>query len=83
MVAPGEDETSLIPPEEGYELYRHKNAGNMKTKNWHGFYWARRNEKGDYEVRTVPSSEGERSVPGGVFPRNGFEELYEKLEGHC
>jgi hypothetical protein len=80
VVALGEDETGVTPPEAGYELYRHKNAGDMKTKNWHGLYWARRNKKGNFEVRTVPSSEGERSVPGGVFPKNGFEEYYEKLE---
>ena len=80
MVVLGEDETALTPPEADYELYRHKNTGNMKTKNWHGLYWARRNEKGNYEVRTVSSSEGERSVPCGVFPKNGFQEHYEKLE---
>ena len=45
MVALGEDETGVTPPEAGYELYRHKNAGDMKTKNWHGLYWARRNKK--------------------------------------
>ena len=68
----------LTPPEGGYELYRRKNAARMKTKNWHGLYWARQNEKGDYELRSVPSSEGEHSAPGGVFPREGFEEHYEK-----
>jgi hypothetical protein len=82
VIAPGEalGESDLIPPKEGYELYRHKNAETMKTRNWRGLYWARRNEKGDYEIRTVPSSEGERSAPGGVFPKEGFEEHYERLE---
>ncbi len=82
MIAPGDalGESNLIPPEEGYELYRHKSAETMKTRNWQGLYWARRNEKGDYQIRTVPSSEGERSAPGGVFPKEGFEEHYERLE---
>jgi hypothetical protein len=84
VVAPGdilsEDESGLFPPEEGYELYRHKNAEAMKTENWHGLYWARRNERSDYEIRTVSSSSGEHSMPGGVFPKEGFEEHYEKLE---
>jgi hypothetical protein len=49
----------------------------MRTKNWRGYYWARRTEQGDYEIRSVPSSLGEHSVPGGVMPREGFEEHYE------
>ncbi len=72
-------ELDLTPPGGGYELYRHKNAGGMKTKNWHGFYWARQNEAGDYEIRSVPSSSGEYSMPGGVLPRDGFEERYVRV----
>ena len=68
-----------ILPEEGYELYRHRNAGETKTKNWHGLYWARRNEEGDYEIRSVPTSTGEPSAPGGTFPRDGFEEHYVRV----
>jgi hypothetical protein len=65
----------LAPPGEGFELYRHKNAEKMRTKNWHGYYWARRTEEGDYEIRSVPSMLGEHSVQGGVScprraPRN-------------
>lgn len=71
--------SALTPPEEGYELYRHKNAGETKTKNWHGLYWARRNEEGDYEIRSVPTSTGEPSAPGGTFPRDGFEEHYVRV----
>ncbi len=52
----------------------------MRTKIWHGYYWARRTEEGDYEIRSVPSTLGEHSMPGGVFPREGFEEHYEKVE---
>jgi len=52
----------------------------MRTKGWHGYYWARLTEQGDYEIRGVPSSLGEHSWPGGVFPREGFEEHYEKVE---
>jgi hypothetical protein len=69
-----------LPPEGGFELYRHKNAGEMRTKIWHGYYWARRTEEGDYEIRSAPSTLGEHSMPGGVFPREGFEEHYVKVE---
>ena len=68
------------PPAEGFELYRHKKVGEMKTKSWHGYYWARRNEEGDYEIRSLPVSLGEPSAPGGVFPKDGFEEHYEKVK---
>ena len=75
-----EEGPDLRPPAEGYELYRHKVAENMATRNWHGYYWARRTEKGDYEIRTVASSLGEPSALGGVFPKKGFEEHYEKVD---
>ena len=72
-----EEGPDLTPPEEGFELYRRIDAEKMRTTNWHGYYWARRTEQGDYEIRSVPSSLGEHSVPGGVMPREGFEEHYE------
>ena len=69
---------NLMPPEEGFELYRHKNAENATSQGWSGMYWTRRNEAGDYEIRTL-SKEGEAySYPGGVMPKEGFEECYEK-----
>jgi hypothetical protein len=68
------------PPGEGFELYRHKDAQKMRTKNWHGYYWARQNEEGDYEIRSVPSALGEHSVPGGVMSKEGFEEHYQKVD---
>jgi hypothetical protein len=71
---------NLNPPEERYELYRHKNTERMKTKNWHGYYWARQNEAGYYEIRSVPAALGERSASGGVFPKEGFEENYERVD---
>ena len=76
----GDDDVVLqrVPPEGGFELYRHKNAD--ETKTWHGYYWARLTEEGDYEIRSVPSTLGEHSMPGGVFPGEGFEEHYEKVE---
>ena len=79
--SPGGDLEGLdpTPPEGGYELYRHKNAGGMETRNWHGLYWARRNEEGDYEIRSVPTSLGETSVPGGIFSKDGFEEHYVRV----
>ena len=42
-------------------------------------YWARRNEAGDYEIRSVPTSLGEPSTDGGIMPGEGFERLYEKV----
>ena len=38
---------NLMPPAEGFELYRHKNAEQMTTQGWSGLYWARMNEAGD------------------------------------
>jgi hypothetical protein len=48
-------------------------------ENWHGYYWARRTEEGDYAIRSVPSTLGEHSMPGGVFPKESFEQHYEKV----
>jgi hypothetical protein len=78
--SPGDEREGfdLTPPDRGYELYRHKNTEFMNTKGWHGYYWARQNGADDYEVRNVPTSTGEPSVSGGVFPKAGFEEHYEK-----
>ncbi len=74
------DIPDLTPPDEGFELYRHRNAETIKTRNWHGLYWARRTEEGDYELRSVPTSLGEPSAPGGVMPKEGFERLYEMVD---
>ena len=52
----------------------------METKNWQVYYWARQNEAGDYEIRSVPASLGEHSASGGVFPKEGFEENYERVD---
>ena len=69
-----------LPPGDGFELYRYKNAEKMRTKNWHGYYWARRTGEGDYEICSVPSTLGEHSVPGGVFTKESFEQHYEKVD---
>jgi hypothetical protein len=71
---------NLEPPEEGFELWRHKNADKMGTKSWSGLYWARQTSGGDYEIRTL-TREGEAySYPGGVFPMAAFERLYERVD---
>jgi hypothetical protein len=44
------------------------------------YFWARRTERRDYEIRTVPSSLGEPSASGGVFPMEGLEEHYEEVD---
>lgn len=74
------DGPDRTPPGEGYELYRHRNFARIKTRGWHGLYWARRNDAGDYELRSVPASLGEPSAAGGVMPEEGFERLYEKVD---
>lgn len=76
----GEALHAHVPPEEGYELYRHRNADAMRTRSWHGHYWARRNAAGEYEIRSIPSSLGEPSAPGGVVPAEAFERLYVKAD---
>ena len=74
-----EEGLNLRPPEEGFELFRHKNAQSKRTRGWSGLYWARQNQAGDYEIRSV-AREGEvYSMTGGVFPKEGFEEHYEKV----
>lgn len=74
------DTPDLTPPARGFELYRHKNIEAIKTRNWHGLYWARHTAEGDYELRSVPTSLGEPSAPGGVMPKEGFERLYERVK---
>jgi hypothetical protein len=80
VASPLEDPERQTPPEPGYELYRHKAAETLETKGWHGLYWARRTQSGDYELRSVPTSLGEPSAPGGLMPRDGFERLYERVD---
>ena len=75
-----QNDADLRPPAEGFQLYRHRYADEMTTKGWHGYYWARRTLEGNYEIRSLPSSLGEHSVPGGVMPKEGFEEHYEKVD---
>jgi hypothetical protein len=75
-----EEGLDLTPPGEAFELYRHNDAEKIGMGRWHGYYWARRTQQGDYEIRSVPSSLGEHSVPGGVMPKEGFEEHYEKVD---
>ena len=75
------DPRQAEPPGEGFELYRHRNAQNLRTGGWHGYYWARPiSAGGDYELRSVPSSLGEPSTPGGVAPKEPFERLYKKVD---
>ena len=71
---------NLEPPDEGFELWRHRNAGRLGTEGWSGLYWARKAESGDYEIRTVMREGEAYSYPGGVFPRAAFERLYEKVD---
>ena len=69
---------NLMPPAEGLELYCHKNAEQMSTQGWLALYWARMNEAGDYEIRCLAREGEAHSVTGGIFPKQGFEEHYEK-----
>ena len=66
------------PPEAGYKLYRYRNADDLRTRDWHGYYWARRTAGGDYETRSVPASLGEPSTPAGTVPGEPFKRLYKE-----
>ena len=70
---------NLRAPEDGFELYKHKHAESTSTGGWSGLYWARKNEAGDYEIRSVAREGEAHSMTGGVFPKEGFEEHYEKV----
>jgi len=50
----------------------------MTTQGWSGLYWARMNEAGDYEIRSVTREGEAHSVTGGIVLKEGFEEHYEK-----
>jgi len=71
------EELNLVPPEEGFELYRHKNAEEMTTRGWSGLYWARKNEAGDYEIRAVTRKGKGTSTLGRVLERSLREGLRE------
>jgi hypothetical protein len=70
---------NLRPPETGFELFKHKHAESTRTRGWAGLYWARKKEAGDYEIRSVAREGEAHSMTGGVFPKEGFEEHYEKV----
>jgi hypothetical protein len=42
-------------------------------------FWARRNEAGGYEIWSVAMEGEAHSMTGGVFPKDGFEDPYEKV----
>ena len=48
--------------------------------DWSGLYWARRDESGGYEIRSVLREGEAYSYPGGVFPAATFERFYEKVD---
>ena len=52
----------------------------MRTLGWHGYYWVRPTAAGDYELRTVPASLGEPSVPAGSAPKEPFDKLYARTD---
>ena len=72
---------NLSPPGEGFGLWRHGNAGRLGTEGWPGLYWARQTEGGDYEIRAVVGEGAGYSYPAGIFPKEPFEGLYERVEG--
>jgi len=74
------EDLNLRSPEKGFELYRHKSAEMMTTQGWSGLYWARKNEAGDYEIRSVTKEEEGYSYPAGTFSKEAFERLYEKAD---
>jgi hypothetical protein len=70
----------LTPPEEGFELYRHKNAEGLGIRGWTGLYWARGAKGGGFEIRGVLRKGEAYSYPGGVFPGATFERFYERVD---
>ena len=64
------EDLNLTPPEESFELYRHKNVEEIATRGWSGLYWARKNEAGDYEIRAVTKKGEGYSYSGGVFSKD-------------
>ena len=79
---------NLSPPGEGFELWCHRNSGRLGTEGWSGLYWARREEEGGYEIRSVLREGEAYSYPGGVFPAatSGepcFEERPSRLALEC
>ena len=71
---------NLEPPDEGFELWRHRNAEKMGTRGWSGLYWPRKTAGGDYEIRALTREGEPYSYPGGVFPREAFERIYERVD---
>ena len=72
---------NLTPPDEGFELYRHKNTEDLGTRGWTGLYWARKAEGGGYEIRAVLREGEAYSYPGGIFPEIAFHRFYEREFG--
>jgi hypothetical protein len=50
----------------------------MATRGWSGLYWARKDEAGSYEIRTVTNAGEGHIYPGGVLSKESFERYYEK-----
>lgn len=67
-----------MPPAEGFEVYRHKNAEQMTTQGWSGCTGRGSMKQEAYEIRSVTREGEAHSVTGGIFPKEGFEEHYEK-----
>jgi len=70
---------NLIPPEEGFELYRYKNAEEMTTRGWSGLYWARQNDAGD--CRSELSRSRGRGTPtlGACSPKRPSRDTTRRL----
>ena len=71
---------NLTPPGEGFELWCHRNSGRLGTVGWSGLYWARRDEEGGYEIRSILREGEAYSYPGGVFPAATFKRFYERVD---
>jgi hypothetical protein len=69
------EDLNLVPPEEGFALYRYKNAQEMTTQGWSGLYWARKNEAADYEIRAV-TREGRGTLTLGACSRKSPSKRY-------
>jgi hypothetical protein len=59
----------LTSPGEGFELYRHKDAEKIRTRGWHGYYWARRTEQATTRFAACPQCSGSTRCREVLCPR--------------
>src|SRR5829696_7035827 len=72
---------NLMPPAEGFELSRHKNAEQMTTQGWSGLYWARMNERSSRKFHRVRPRQCQNLYTNPTPTRPNFRVRREGLGG--